>query len=126
VSSLQKFMQLGHNATFLDGLNALKECGGAIVKIVISGKDDHPVAAMLIVRGKDEATEVVRAVDAIEQRWDSDVPYEAEWFFVFDKDGLPLAAFPEREAAEAYADGCDWTIRPAVDLPQATKKGGAK
>ncbi|MBA4136737.1 MAG: hypothetical protein C0518_05415 [Opitutus sp.] len=125
MSGLQKFMELGHNATFVDGLQALKETGGAVVKIVVSGKDEHPVAAMIIVRGKDEATEVVRAVDSIEKRWDSEVPYPAEWFFVFDRDGLPLAGFPERGAADAYADGCDWIILAARELPQPKAIGGA-
>ena len=34
-----------------------------------------------------------------------------QWFFVYDDRDCPIAAFPERELAEMYNEGCGWTIR---------------
>ena len=35
-----------------------------------------------------------------------------KWFFVYDQHGDPLAAFPNRELAEAYRpDNSGWLIR---------------
>ena len=50
------------------------------------------------------------------------------WHFVLDETGEPLAAFPNRELADSYSEGCgDWTIRehgislwsPAIPHDQA-------
>lgn len=33
------------------------------------------------------------------------------WFFIYDAEGIALAAFPNRELADGYSENCGWEIR---------------
>lgn len=124
MSAIEKFMRLQHNATFGEALAALKESGTASLKIVIRGQRDTPLAAMIVVAGKAESTEVVAAVDAIEERWHEQKP-EPQWFVVYDEQETAIATFPEEELAKGYRGDLPWKIHPAPLNVPALPKGGA-
>lgn len=59
-------------------LDALELTGASCAVVVHRGAEDRFLSAVVVVRGQQETEEIVRAVEAVQDRWSADEPLTVE------------------------------------------------
>lgn len=68
-SPLQKVLDTSTSPTVKELFATLDQTGAACLKIIPRNKADEALAACICVTGKAETAEILRAVEAIEAKW---------------------------------------------------------
>ena len=130
--------------TLAGAIGTLKELGAASLAFIVRDKKDRPLAAVIVVRGRDEAGEIVAAHDSISSAWSDGHPACGiiEWRYITDEmpdeDTMILIASKESgQPSEGYVlDGRWCYANSGLDIPvpyawaplpeiPPQKKGGA-
>ncbi len=58
------------NTTLGEMIAALRESGGACMKVVFRNKDETPLGAFIVLDGQETTQEVLEAVQKVEDSWE--------------------------------------------------------
>lgn len=135
---------IDNNSTITECLALLKKLGAASAKFIFRDGRDRPLAAVVIVRGREESEEIVSAFEAITSAWSAGRPSCSVLAWRDPKDAPRnqtfLVAVEERDTKTVYSAHHDaagkWvcpkygiavrgTVYAWAEFPGLPKKGGA-